>query len=353
MAVLIILLISTAVFSQETLTKTIEKTFKMTNGGELHIDNKHGNVSLKGWDENKVKMILNVEVSHKKKENAKELLDRIVPETKTANDFVSITSAISKKSTSTFSNYFKKVNPFEFDKNNVDIQYTIYLPTNCEIDVTNKFGDVLIDSWTGKLNANVEHGDLWINNSVTNAKVNMKFGKLRGKGITYGVINLKNGDIEIEKSENLLLNTSGTNIELNTIKDLELMSSKDEISISHIKNIKGELKYSNIRIDSIASKIDLNMHLAELRVRNIEDADAEIRIKQESSDINIDIKGFSFSFQANLEQGLLRLPKTVSNIKNNVIDKSKRIREITATYGASKLGELVIIGEKGVVVLDD
>lgn len=350
---LIIIMISSTMISQETLTKKIEKSFKMTNAGELHIDNKHGNVSITGWNENRVGITINVEVSHKKKENAKELLDRIIPEIKTAGDFVSITSTISDKNISTFSSYFKKVNPFEFDKNNVDINYTVYIPVNTEIDITNKFGDVLIDSWTGKLKANIEHGDLWINDDVTNAKINMKFGKLRGKSITYGVVNMKNGDIDLKASENLILNTSGVNIELKSVNDLELISSKDEASIGYVKNIKGELKYSNTQIDSVGSKIDLNMNLAELRVKKIKDTNPEVRINQQSSDIHINIKDLSFKFKANLEEGLIRLPKTVSNLKNNIIDKSKRIREISGTYGIKPLGTFTFIGDKGVIVLDE
>lgn len=351
---LIALMISSVMFSQETLTKKIEKTFKMTNTGELHIDNKHGNVTIIGWQENKVAITINVKVTDKKKEDAKALLDRIIPEIKTTDDFVSITSVITEKSSSIFSSYFKKVNPFEFDKSNLDINYTVYVPVNTEIDIVNKFGDVLIDNWTGRLKANVEHGDLWINDAITTAKIDMKFGKLRGKSIGYGVISLKNGDINIKQSENLLLNTSGTNIELTSVDDLELRSSKDELTIGIIKTIRGELKYSNVKIDSLDNKIDLNMRVSELRVGKIQHADAEVRINQESSDIHINIKDLSFNFKANLEEGLLRLPKTVSNLKNNVIDKSKRIREITATYGNSiRSGDFTFIGEKGAIVLEE
>jgi hypothetical protein len=353
-AFLIAIMISSTLFSQETVTKEIEKTFNMTNAGELHIDNRHGNVTITGWQENKVVITINVKVTDKKKLDANALLDRIIPEIKTTGDFVSITSVIKEKSSSIFSSYFKKVNPFEFDKSNLDINYTVYLPVNTEIDVINKFGDVLIDNWTGKLKANVEHGDLWINDAITNARIDMKFGKLRGNSIGYGVISLKNGDIDIKQSENLLLNTSGTNIELKSVNDLELTSSKDELTIGMIKTIRGELKYSNVKIDSLDNKIDLNMRVSEFRVEKIQNVDAEVRINQESSDININIKDLSFKFKANLEEGLLRLPKTVSNLKNNVIDKGRRIREITATYGNSiSSGAFIFIGEKGAIVLEE
>lgn len=351
--VIVLLALSVSVNAQETLTKKIEKTFKLTNTGELHLDNKYGNVIINGWEENKATITIDIKVTNKKRDNAKALIDRIEANIRTASNFVSVESKISEKNTSFFSRYFNKVNPFEFDKGNVEINYTIYLPINAEIDVTNKFGDVIIDNWTGKLRANVEHGDLWINDNVTNANIDMKFGKLRSKSITYGSINLKNGDIDIEGSKDLLLTTSGVNIDIDSIIDLEINSSKDEIVIGNVGNIKGELKFSNVKINTVEEKINLAMNVSELRVSKITNSSPFIDINQESSEVHIDITDLSFTFKATLEEGLLRLPKSFSNIKSNVIDKSKRIREITGKYGESSTGTFSFIGRKGAIVLDE
>ncbi|MDD7885724.1 hypothetical protein [Flavivirga sp. 57AJ16] len=350
---IILLLLSFSVYSQEVLTKTIKKTYEMTNAGELHLNNKYGNITINGWEENNISIKIDIKVANKKKENAKTLLNRIVANIKTVDDFVSIVSEISEKNTSLFSRYFNKVNPFEFDKSNVEINYTIYLPINAEIDVTNKFGDVIIDNWTGRLKANMEHGDLWINEDITNARISMKFGKLRSKSIAYGTIDLKNGDIDIESSNKLLLKTSGTKIEIDQVKDLELISSKDEIIVQKVKKIQGELNFSIAQIEAVEEKISLSMKVAELRVSKINLPDALVSINQESSDININITGLSFKFNATLEQGLLRLPKTFYNIKNNMIDKSKRIREINGAYGKPTSGIFSFTGKKGVIVLKD
>ena len=350
---LILILVGYSIQSQEILTKKIEKTFKMTNAGELHLDNKYGNIVITGWEENKATVVIDIKVNKKKKENAKVLIDRIVADIKIAGDFASITSEISEKNTSFFSRYFNKVNPFEFDKSNVEINYKVYLPINAEIDVTNKFGDIVIDNWTGKLKANLEHGDLWINDAVSNANIDMKFGKLRAKSVTYGTINLKNGDIDIKKSKNLLLRTSGSNIDINTITNLELYSSKDEITIEHVGDIIGEIYFSKVTAQHVEDKISLLMSVAELRVEKINQPDAMVDINQESSDIHINITGLSFKFNATLEQGLLRLPKTFSNINSKMLDKSERLREIKASYGSPKEGIFSFIGKKGVIVLNE
>ncbi len=348
-----IVLLCFSAYSQEVLTKTIDEVYRMTDTGELHLDNKYGNIDISGWDKNKISIKVDIKVTNKKKELAKSLLDRIVINFKDVNDFVDVSSEISEKNTSFFSRYFNKVNPFEFDKSNVEINYTIYLPINAEIDISNKFGDVIIDNWTGRLKAYVEHGDLWINEDISSAKITMKFGKLRSKAIAYGTVSLKNGDVDIESSDKLLLKTSGTKIEIDDVKDLELISSKDDIEIQSVSRIDGELMFSNAQIQQVREKIILKMKVAELRIDQINQADAYVSINQESSDINIGINGLSFNFDAMLEQGLLRLPKTFYNIENNVIDKGKRIREIKGSYGQPGTGIFSFIGKKGIIIFKE
>ena len=81
--------------------------------------------------------------------------------------------------------------------------------------------------------------------------------------------------------------------------------------------------------------------------------DAVVTINQESSDLNLNISNLSFKLDATLEQGLLRLPKTFSNINTKMLDKGKRIREINAIYGKVALGAFVFTGKKGIITLKE
>jgi len=341
------------IWSQESVSKKIEKRYPMTNAGELSLDNIYGDVTITGWDKNSLKITVDIEVTHKKMDNAKALLERINANIQTSGDLVAFTSEVAEKSTSFFSRYFNKANPFDFDKSNVKINYTVYLPTNAELDITNKFGDLIIGEWTGKLKANVQHGDVWVNDDITNANIELKFGKLNAKSITYGNIRLKNGKINMEESKDLRINSNGSTIDINKISSLELYSSKDEVTLDNIGSIVGDLKFSSIYIDTLNNNIGLSMKLADFKVSKVTERDASITIQQESSEVSLNISDLAFRFEAVLEQGLLRLPKTFTNIKTKVINKADKIREINASYGNDPSGKISFTGRKGVIVLKE
>ena len=339
--------------AQVNVSKQVTETFSMTNAGELHLENKYGNINLFGWDENEVSVVIDIMVNHKKKDNAEDLLNRIRPVLKDGDNYVSINYEISEKSSSFFSNLFEKANPFDFDRSNVQIDYTIYLPAQAEIDVTNKFGDVLIEGWTGKLKANVEHGDFWINEDLAKADIEVGYGKLRTKSINYASIALKNGALNMETSKNLRLNSSGSDITIDEVTSLEIYSNRDEIEFGVIGSMYGNLKFTNIMVNRLDMDIDLTMKIADFRLSQIVDPQAIIAITQESSEIVLDVTNFPLRFEATLEEGLVRLPKSFENVNSKMLDKGKRIREIPATYGKNPQGKISISGKKGVILLKD
>jgi hypothetical protein len=103
----------------------------------------------------------------------------------------------------------------------------------------------------------------------------------------------------------------------------------------------------------VKETIDLKMKVTELKVSYIGVPHAYINIEQESSDININISGLAFKFKAFIEQGVIRIPRSFQNIQTDMVDKSRKLRQISATYGEKPLGKVTITGEKGNIVLRD
>ncbi len=354
-AFLIFLSVATGqlLFSQEKVSKKVQKTFSMSNAGELHLENKYGDIYLNGWSKNSVEITVDIEVTHKNIDVAESNLDRISPKIKVANDFVSIVSEIAEKNSSLFAKYFSKVNPLDFDKSNVQINYTVYMPENAEFEVTNKFGDVIITDWSGKLKGDIQHGDIFINQNLSIADLSVKYGKLKGRNINYGNFRCKSASLYLGDLNDLRINSNGSTITAENVKSLEMYSSKDVVSIEEVGVIEGDIKFSNVAIKKLDKHVDLTMKIADFKVSKISTPDISILIDQVSSDINLNVEGTSFNFDAVLEEGLLRLPKTFKNVKSTMIDKGKRIRKIEASYGQNLKGRISILGKKGLIQLKE
>jgi hypothetical protein len=349
----VIFIVSTHVFSQETVSKNIKKVYPISSNGELSINNKYGNIIINGWEKDSIEINVAIDVSHKKIENAKNLLSRIKPTINVVGNLATIQSEIEQKSTNVFSQYFNKANPIDADKSNVQINYIINVPVKIALDITNKFGDVIIENASGRLTTNLQHGDMWINEKLTNATIELKYGKLKALAVDYGTIDLKNAELNLVASKDLKLISSGSTIHIDTVHTFEIISNKDKIEVLSNYEIRGNLKFSEMKLETLQNEINLTMKVTDFSVSKINALQPLIYIEQESSQITINIEETSFDFKAKLREGVLRIPKTFKNIKTELIDKVDKVRVINAVYGNNSKGKFTINGEKGSIILQE
>ncbi len=349
-ALMLLTMVGTA---QERVSKTIEKSFSLSENGELQLENKYGNITLTGWDQNKVKVVMDVKVNHRKREDAKELLDRIRPEIKSNSSFISVVSVIANRNSGWFADFFNKANPIDTDRSRVQIDYEVFLPKKAKLDITNRFGDIFIEDWTGPLHVVLEHGDLWLNDGLNKADIKLTFGKIRAKDLDYATIMLENGELTMDEAKNLRLTTEGSEIKIGKANALELDSNKDEIAINEVGSVFGSLKFSTFKLQKLIDDVGLDLKIADFVIYGIGQPDAQIIIEQESSDITLNVGEFSHRFDATLEQGVVRLPKNFENVRSDMLDNGKKLRKIEATYGDSKTGHISISGSKGIVTIND
>ncbi|MEO9891122.1 hypothetical protein [Aurantibacter sp.] len=350
---LVLLLGQSVAMAQDTVSKEISKSYTMTNAGEFELENKYGNVHIYGWDQDKISVDIAITVSYRKRDNAQELLDRIRPSFQHNGNFLSIEYEIEEKSSGFFTKLFEDANPFDFNRSNIQIDYTVHMPEKSKLNITNTFGDVFIEDWKGKLKAIIEHGDLYINDNLNNADVAMKYGKLRAQNINYASIEIKNGGLNLVNSKSLRINSSGTDIVLQNIGSLEIDSNKDDITLAEVKTIYGSLKFTTLVLERLGENTDLSLKISDFRVSQIINPNAEITLDQESSEISLNVTNFSHRFDATVEEGLVRLPKSFENINSKMLDKGKKLREIKATYGNNTTGIISITGNKGLVLLKE
>ncbi|MFS4455493.1 hypothetical protein [Maribacter sp. 2304DJ31-5] len=341
------------IVAQEKVFKQLTESYPMTDSGELHLENKYGDINIYGWDKEEISISIAISVTHKKKANAEDLIKRIDPKITGSDNFVDIAFKIAEKNDNFFTKYFNKANPFDPDRNNVEIDYTVYMPIRAQLKITNKFGDVIIEDWEGRLRANVEHGDIWINKDLSRADIDVNYGKLRGQSIDYGTVRLKNGSLNMVDSKNLRINSNGSYVTINSAASLEIYSNKDEVILEEVGTLYGTLKFSTMELNRLKKDIDLSMKVTDFRVSKILDPNTDIAIQQESSKVSLNIANIPLRLKATLEQGLVRLPKSFKNVESNMINEGKRIREITAVYGNNSTGKVSITGKKGVILLKE
>lgn len=351
--ILFFLVVSQYSAAQERIFKEIKQTHPLGPGGVFSLENKYGDVVINGWDEDTVSIIVNVVSKGKNKEVAQELLDRIQPTITATDNRIDVVSKITKIEPSLFNKFFNRESSTVSERANSQINYELYLPRNLEVEITNKYGDVIVSDWNGYLKVDIEHGDIRLPAELERARLSINYGKLKASKIESATIIAGDANISIEDSEELRLNTKGSEVEIQNVETLSLTSNKDEMTLGSVNTIAGELKYTTLEVQQMKQRVDLTMNFSELRLLAFGSRTPLLTIDQENSDVYVNILNTAFNFEAKLEQGVLRIPKTMTDIQSEVLDEKKKIRNISANYGKETRGRFSFTGRKGVIILKE
>ncbi|MBX2828431.1 MAG: hypothetical protein KTR22_09715 [Flavobacteriaceae bacterium] len=337
---------------QETASKQIEESHPFSEGSSLLIENKYGDIYVNGWEQNTIAITVDISATDDDLGEAQALLDRIKPVIRVMGNQIVITSEIAKKEAGLFDRLLNRSKP-SGKRAKSEINITVYLPNNTRAELNNKYGDILVAGWNGVLDATLEHGDLRLQDPLKESKLFIKYGKLKANFLGEAKVVANNANIDINSADDLDLESKNSEISLDEIQSLNLSSNKDEVEVENVVHMQGTIDYSNILLNEVDKRIDLDLNLAELRVITFTRKDPSVRINQDNSEVYLNILNTSFRFQANLEQGVLRIPKSMEAIESNMIDNKKKIREISATYGIEKAAVFSFSGRKGIIILKE
>jgi len=230
---LIILPVISRANAQQVKTRVI-KSFKIIKGDRLAIDNQYGNIEVKTWTKNEVRIDIVIASRGTKQDN------RVHIEAGKSKSIIACTtvidSAASAKSPGSYS-----------------INYLVYVPADLPLNIKNQFGNIKLGNYAGELNINQKFGDFTGGNllapgEIVTAQGNIDIDGMKGGGLnSRGFTHIKIAKVSGEISAGL---SSGDLLEMNFTKTFSgLMIKSDnirKINIGGVSNVEAFYKINLI-----------------------------------------------------------------------------------------------------------
>jgi len=199
--------------------------FKASDYTMLKISNQHGNITIKGWDRDTIEIQSLINVEAPGSNSAEEVLDYISIERANRAGMLVFRTQFDEEF---FSNY-----PFS-------VEYTINVPKKLMLDITNNLGDVLINDVDGRINLQLEYGNLHLINSKNkkthNFNLNFAEAKLDSCQSVQGSLN--NCTLIADHISKLDFKSEYSLFKLGVTKSIALSSLTDRINITESDSIK-------------------------------------------------------------------------------------------------------------------
>ena len=296
---------SKQITKRKDFTKTIKEEFQISAKGEVAIHNKYGEVNVKVWDQNKVKIVVNITVNARNENDAQAVFDRIDIDFSNGSSFVKAATTIGaqKKSWSWWGGS---------DKHDYTIDYEVHMPRTGELDVHNKYGNTFVEEIDNKVSLEVKYGNFRLDAAreldvylgYGNGTV-IKSGDTRAV-ISYSKFRLKEAqDLDVESKYSKIYLDNGDDViseskydtySLGKIGDFTNNGKYDNIEIVSVRNLNTFSKYSNLIIEKINNSAIFDLHHGGVRIDKLEKGFSEVRINSKYTDFKIFVaQGASYS----------------------------------------------------------
>lgn len=307
-------------------TKEISKTFDVNSDALLEVDNKYGDIEISTWDKDVIQIDVVIKVDHKNAEKAQKKLDEINVEFSASSDRVSaFTKVCDDCKTGASSGY-----------NNLEIDYTIKMPLQAALDISNKFGNVVLPIVNGETRLRVSYGSLHaagLMSKVNDVEVN--YGKGYISDSEY--LNLKlryTSPFEVKRSRLLDLDTQYGETRVGAVGRLLLKAQYDELDIIAAAELIGDVQYSDVEVTSITKKLVMDIQYGGLEVEKIANSMTEVRIETAYSGIELGVqRGANFDFHCLVRYAGLDYPSNF-NLSKNAKTTSAEYRGSVGSGGA-------------------
>ena len=337
--VLMALLFCHSSWAQETkLSKSIDKTFEVSDRLNLEITNKYGNVIIDTWGKNEVSLKIEI-LAYGKDENAAEkLMDRVEFDFKQSSDFLEVESVFDRKK-SFFKDMINSVTDYSaslLSKHKLQVNYELNIPeTTSSVNIENRFGDVHLGDVKGRMNITLAHGNFRANKIEDYSRLSVNYGKAKIKEINEGNLSLKGAELELESAGKLKIQSSSSTIFIEKVIDLDMESTNDKIEINYVEDISGSANFTDLSIRHLGESCRLNQSYGGLTIRNIHDSFRSIRVNGKSTDYILNFsKNISFDTRINARDDKLKIAEFPGQRKKRYMDDKSKFVQVTGFFGS-------------------
>ncbi len=285
---LVLLLIATSVGVQAgEFTKDIHEGFIKAAIQSLQVTNKYGEVRINdiGGDSITVDVLITVESPTENK--AKYLFDQIDVDIQKSGSKLILETTIKES--------FKTKQHFTID-------YTVNIPSDRDLTITNKYGNVDINSLNANGSFEIHYGSIHTGNMIAPEgrpiQLKLAYSKADLESFNSMVCETKYSKLYIGEAGILKAESKYSTINAEELSSLAVQSKYDGVKIEELGELKANSKYTNYNIEELKKSLILDTEYGSVRIEEVGEEFELIDLTNSYGGINIGLGDLSYTLDA-------------------------------------------------------
>ena len=299
---------------KHTREKTIRKEFNVNPDALLKIDNSYGNLVLNSWNENRVVIEVHITVNGNNESKVEKRLEEI------SVDFDASSGQVSAKT------IFNKGSGWNWGGSNLNMQinYTVKMPVKNSVNLSNDYGNIILDRVDGHAKISCDYGRLDLGElRGRNNQLNFDYTSKSEIGyMNSGEIRADYSGFTIGKTGDVTLRADYTNAVIEQMENLDYSCDYGSLQVGNANNILGRGDYINVKMGTVRGNVDIQADYGGISIDEMAAEAGNVSITTDYTGIKIGYDpGYSFDFEIQTDyagvKGMDEMEVSVSREKSS------------------------------------
>jgi DUF4097 and DUF4098 domain-containing protein YvlB len=338
------------------ITKTVSRSFKVLPQTELEINNKYGDVIINDWDQDSVSIAITITAFGKDDEAAKRLIDRTAINFNISVSGIQVYTELSK-SDGWIRDFWNELSGYSqtiISKDQLTIDFQVFMPSGMDLELTNKYGDVFLAERLGLTRVDLSNGNIKAEDVKGDAHLTIRYGNADINSLESANIILKSAELNLDQVKELSIQSNSSTVNLGLVEQAELNSRTDKIAIKWSGRLSGRTSFSKLRLTHVEGNLDMETNYGAITLERVDPQFTEVLIRGNSTDVELTFDHMAyFAVRIVAKEGKFTLPSD-HGLKQVYTDGTEKFIKSTGNLGRPKSnpGEVNVDAKGGRVVLD-
>ncbi len=329
------------------LTKTITRDFQIPRDGHVTIVNKYGPIIINTWDKDSVHVTIEVTAFGKNDKSVNKIMDRVDIDFSHNNPYLTIATVLDRSS-GFFTELWNNIGDYSktlLSQNQLKIEYTVFVPSSNDLDLSNKFGDIYIEDYSGNLEILLSHGNFRAGALAGELDLDLSFGNADIKSVDEADLTLKATESEFGIIGDATIHSSSSEIFIEEIQNLRIDSRSDRrLFVKNAHSIRGSASFSKIQVDSFKEDLKLELNYGSFNLNKLEPGFSRIDLRGKTTEITLDFThGNYLDFEYIGKENKLFISQGGNNLETEYIDASEKKVRVNGLLGTKNQNPAKVI----------
>lgn len=320
--------------AQFTETKEINKRFAVNPETRIEIKNKYGKIELNTWDTDSVVIEIKIRVEEKKLSKLEKSMEQIDFDFTDSQHFLIIRTVVGENMSTLEKEFFKFKESLLQSDGNMQIDYKVWLPSENDLKIENKYGDVYIGDYKGEVEIDLSNGNLKSHDFEGRLNLILNFADATINQTTGARIECNYSNVDIKKAGDMRVISKSSSFEIQQSTDLEIDSRRDKYRIEKVDLLNANGSFTNFRINMLTDRLTFRTEYSDIDVRKTVAEFGNILIESKSTDIDLYFeKTANFAFEITHAKTDIVFDDKISVTEKKVLDEKEGKTEIIGQFG--------------------